>query len=67
MINSFTIKEEKGFLPYMVFYQSLGGWPEFHLYKTFEVAKKAMEHLHSARLKPVLYLNLERTEIKEGD
>ena len=67
MMKTFAIKEEKGYLPYMIFFQSLGGWPEFKLYETFEAAEKAMKYLQSVRLKSALYLNLSRTEIKEGE
>ena len=65
-MKTFAINEEKGFLPYMIFFQSLGGWPEFKLYETLEAAEKAMKYLQSIRLKPALYLNLSRTEILEN-
>lgn len=62
-----SIIEEAGQLPYMIFYQSKGGWPGFQLFETLEEAEKCVDRMKVSGLKPVLYLDLTDVEIVEGE
>lgn len=66
MKQTFTINKETGQLPFMVFFQSKGGWPVFTLFLTLADAEKCVDHLRHLGLKPVLYLDLSDADV-EGE
>ena len=65
--RTMILNEEHGQLPYMIFYQSKGGWPGFQLCETLEEAEMVVDRMKINGLKPVLYLDLSDVEIVEGE
>lgn len=61
--RTLIIQEDDSHLPYMIFYQSKGGWPGFQLFKTLEEAEKVLDRMKELKLKPVLYLDLTNATI----
>ena len=63
MIKTFKVDQSVCRLPYMVFFQSKGGWPVFYLYETLEEAEKGVDYFRTVKLKPVLYLDLSDAKV----
>jgi hypothetical protein len=47
---------EKGDLPFLVFFQSLNGHPDFRTYATVDEANRRFDELKALGLKPEVYL-----------
>lgn len=55
-VHTFVIEERRGDLPYMVFWQSATGAPEFQEFETYEAALDKRRYLRDLGLAPVLYV-----------
>ena len=56
------VKEKLENLPYLIFFQSKGGWPSFVTAATLEGVKLSLKHLNAIGLKPQAYVALSEEE-----
>ncbi len=61
------VREEKGNLPILLFWQSLGRWPVFETFSTYKAATQCAERLERIGRTPALYWQIkpEAEEKKE--